>query len=107
MNDYTAEDNYVNNDIFRDTDNIKSEAGPALVALDPLTVVMRDGEDVGKWDGTPGTAIGVTFTTAAIGEEVLFWTGGHFHQHKLVWPAIADTINKRKAAFDGQLLAAS
>ena len=103
------DDSMPNHDLFRDTDNIKSESGTPSVLMPQYSIVMRDGTNIGLWDGvTNSEAIGVLMEEVQdLGEQAIFWTGGHFHQHKLEWPVAVDSIDKRKAVFDGKLLAAS
>jgi hypothetical protein len=82
---------------------------PAELNLPKYTVLMKNaGGQIVAWDGAAPNAVGILAqpldTTAATGTGVAtdapFFKGGVFNPLALVWPAGADTLAERVAAFE-------
>lgn len=99
----------VNVDLIANDNDIQSSNGIADGAIEQYEVLMRsatDGESLEPYTAAEGTtAIGIAMEAAADGEQVVYWTAGGFHHHKLIWPSAADSVAKRRAAFDSSPLA--
>ena len=83
--------------------DIVTSQGVASGTIRQFAVLMRAGSatTLVEWDGSAGKAIGFAAQPAVSGGPVPYFVGGSPNHTALIWPSSCDTLEKRKAAFDG------
>jgi hypothetical protein len=97
----TSESSFAPFELWAGEADLVTSQGTAAANLAQFTVVTRTGTTIAVWDGTTGKPIGFMAQPAVLGGPAVYYTGGVPNHKVLIWPAGVDTLDKRKAAFDG------
>lgn len=102
----TAENSFAPFELWAGEADLVTSQGTAGTDIPQFTVVARAGGSGGTvnlivpWSGT-GPAVGFLAQPAVAQGPAVYYTGGVPNHKALLWPAGVDTLDKRKAAFDG------
>lgn len=99
----TAEGEFKPFELFAGESDIVTSQGKASAPVRQFALVKRTGDTLTECTQAADEAVGIAAQPTAGGSDAWFpyFTGGVFNHQAIIWPADADTLEKRKAMFDG------